>query len=894
MESRFTSIDRGPGRNAGQTDDLMTSWLSRSLPAGGTLLLLFLVLAVSFSLATGTGRLVERLRGGPEIILERHPESEVACVAVAVRTGSVFESPDTRGISHLIEHMVFNGSELYSRMDISDWMDDRGAFLNAFTRKETAVYFLVVPHPNLEQGIEILSQMLLHSAFPPDEFEKERRVILEEIRKSADDPSSVRSDFVERYLYRGSLLTEPVLGYPAAIEALSREDVVGFYRGHYRCAAMRIFITGNFDARRAKGWIADYFASGGDGMTDPAAIPDDIDVTPRWSGEVTIRSGDGMEPGFDIIVPLPVPGDRDFPAALLLSSILQGKNSPLTGIFDSLSLPEPDAFLEVHSRFSALRIHASGGGSAESYGKVPDALTALAGWEPSAADLEAARTAFLSSELFDREKYHFYIMLHGERMALFGDSYLTAAFEGVKGVGVKDCRRLLRTYFGRPRFNACLIDPASGGSLVPGERGMRDVTVLENGCRLISAERTNSEVAALHILIAGRTCMERDSMNGMAALMHAVLEASAGDLSRELETLGARVQWQDNPYIPFDDYFLNPSFSFLRLEAPAENIERAAGLLLDLVSAAELSEDDLARAKGTMERELRIRGSSATAALRAAVFRELLSDHPYGSSIFPEPEALAAVDLGDVSEFRERYFRGGNLIASLVSPLSAAESEDLLQRLFSSVPEGEFGRCPPLPEPSAHRDVTDTTQKEGAYIAAGWLIPVEKAEETAALLVAAEILGKRMQQELREKQGLTYSTGCGVTLVPGGAVAVASIGTRAQNLEIAEEGLKREIERFGGEPPAPAEVRTAMSRLLGRWSRSELSSINEAYAACRDIFITGGNSPMRSLVERITADDVAGAAGRAFSVDRAVLVRLVPGGSGGGETMPPAMRMRMK
>ena len=150
-----------------------------------------------------------------------------------------------------------------------------------------------------------------------------------------------------------------------------------------------------------------------------------------------------------------------------------------------------------------------------------------------------------------------------------------------------------------------------------------------------------------------------------------------------------------------------------------------------------------------------------------------------------------------------------------------------------------------------------------------------------------------MQLELREKQGLTYSTGCGVTLLPGGAVAMATIGTRGQNLEAMESGLKAEIERLAAGPPAQAEIETARSRLLGRRARSELSSINEASTACRDLFMTGEEVPMNARIASVGVEDVTTAAA-SLAIERALLVRLVPGEGNKEESIPPAMRMRMR
>ncbi|MCX5753831.1 MAG: insulinase family protein, partial [Candidatus Krumholzibacteria bacterium] len=113
------------------------------------------------------GRTVVKRANGPEIVLDRRSGSDVVCVMVAVNAGSSCETPEMRGATHFIEHMAFDGSERYTREEISGWVDDVGGFLNAFTRKETTVFFLLVPSVHLEKGVEILSQMLLHSVFLP-------------------------------------------------------------------------------------------------------------------------------------------------------------------------------------------------------------------------------------------------------------------------------------------------------------------------------------------------------------------------------------------------------------------------------------------------------------------------------------------------------------------------------------------------------------------------------------------------------------------------------------------------------------------------------------------------------------------------------------------------------
>jgi predicted Zn-dependent peptidase len=184
---------------------------------------------------------VERVPGGPEIVLEPHPGAGAVCVVVSVPVGSAYETSETRGISHVIEHMVFDGSERYSRVEMSGWVDDVGGFLNAFTRKETTVYFLLVPSQFAEKGMEILSQMLFHSLFLPVELDKERKVIAEEIRPAVRARSNDRSIALSREPARGAghrisfddRNDEPRRGHVVPCESLSPRAHAGDSHGGF-------------------------------------------------------------------------------------------------------------------------------------------------------------------------------------------------------------------------------------------------------------------------------------------------------------------------------------------------------------------------------------------------------------------------------------------------------------------------------------------------------------------------------------------------------------------------------------------------------------------------------------------------------------------------------------
>ena len=910
--------------------------------------------------AAGTRAVVKRANG-PEIVLDRRAGSDAVCVMVAVNAGSSCETPDTRGATHFIEHMAFDGSERYTREEISGWVDDVGGFLNAFTRKETTVFFLLVPSVHLEKGVEILSQMLLHSVFHPQEIEKERKVILEEIRRERDDPRTALEGVVDRSLYRGSLLTEPIIGSPATIEAMSDSALKAFYGRYYRPSNMRIVITGSFDPKAAERFVDEYFPPGsGAAACGPSSAP-------TWSNEISADSIAAGESGFDILVPFPAVNESGFPAALLVARMLEGEGSPLGKKIEALSLPAPETSLEIHRGFAALRIHvgaAEGGGPAEAGDsaaaggpgcrEIPAALEGLADWTPSAEELEKARVSYLSGEMFDREMYHFYIMSRGDAIALHGERFLSQS-DAAASVTVKDCAKIIKKAFRPLRFNACLIEKKAGpgepaqklgspgmpgtmpqapgmppgmasldapgvgnaprdarpdvpcaGHASAGERTSADakapraaatardaglpvaapelripaIEILPNGCTVAALAREGSPVAALHILIKGRACGEGAAPAGLSEILMTLIESSEAGrvLAERLDALGARIQFGDNPYVPQDDYLLSPAFAFVRLEAPAGSIEETASLVVSHCLSSPVTEADLDEAKKSLAREVGMRSASAAYTMRSTMWGSLLAGHPFAAPLFPAPPVIMQAGLDELRSLRGRLFAGGNIVATLVSPEAPSAGCETLRKLFGSVPAGPEIECPSLPDSAKAASIEKGTRKETAYVAAGWLARSAKPVETASFLIAGEVLSRRMQLELREKRGLAYSIECGVTPLPGGAIILAYLGTGAARLEEACAALEQEVRGLGERPPDAAEVEIAKNRLLGRRSRSELSSINEAYALGFDLLLCGRlrYQPMKVLISAAAAGDVKDAIESVLAWDRAAVLRLVP------------------
>src|ERR1700722_18771639 len=146
------------------------------------------------------------LPSGIRVLTESMPSVRSASVGIWADVGSSAERREQRGISHLVEHMLFKGTEKRTAREIAETMDGVGANLNAFTDKETTCYYAKVIDRHVPLALDVLSDMFLHSTFDPAELAKEQKVVLEEIKMYDDSPDEMIHDLFTRTMWTGSNL----------------------------------------------------------------------------------------------------------------------------------------------------------------------------------------------------------------------------------------------------------------------------------------------------------------------------------------------------------------------------------------------------------------------------------------------------------------------------------------------------------------------------------------------------------------------------------------------------------------------------------------------------------------------------------------------------------------
>jgi len=187
------------------------------------------------------------LENGVRVITESMSSVRSASIGLWVDVGSSAESPSLRGISHMVEHMLFKGTRRRSAREIAEALDSVGGDLNAFTDKESTCYYAKVIDRHVPLAIDVLADMLTNSLFDPEELSKERNVVLEEIKMYEDAPDDLVHEVFSQKLWEGSDLGAPTIGFPETVGALESKDLHAHLAAHYAPDAVVLCAAGNVE-----------------------------------------------------------------------------------------------------------------------------------------------------------------------------------------------------------------------------------------------------------------------------------------------------------------------------------------------------------------------------------------------------------------------------------------------------------------------------------------------------------------------------------------------------------------------------------------------------------------------------------------------------------------------
>jgi predicted Zn-dependent peptidase len=396
---------------------------------------------------------VTTLPSGLTVVTETMDRVETVSLGAYVASGTRHEEASQNGVSHFLEHMAFKGTERRNAAEIAEAVENVGGHINAYTAREQTAYYVKMLKEDLELGADIIGDILTHSVFAPDEVERERGVILQEIGQANDTPDDIIFDHFQEAAYPGQPMGRPVLGTEEIIRGMSRDEISVYMKRHYAAKNVVVAATGALEHDRVVELVSRHFADLRADM--PETAPPGL-----YAGGEFRESRDLDQ--VHIVLGFPGMGysDPDYYPALMLSTLLGG------GMSSRLFQEIREKRGLVYSIYSFTAPYVDGGlfgiyagtGEDEAAELVPVTLEELARVQVDVAETEVrrARTQVKAGLLMSLESTGSRCEQLARQMQVFGRIIpMAETISKIDAVGVEDVRRAAaRLFRGRPTLAA--------------------------------------------------------------------------------------------------------------------------------------------------------------------------------------------------------------------------------------------------------------------------------------------------------------------------------------------------------------------------------------------------------------------------------------------------------
>ncbi|MDD6310521.1 MAG: pitrilysin family protein [Firmicutes bacterium] len=365
---------------------------------------------------------VEKLKCGTTVILEKTDFVQSTAFGIWVKSGAMYEDDSVYGVSHYIEHMMFKGTKLRNAREIAEQVDNIGGVFNAFTGKEATCYYIKTLASNIYKGAEILIDMVTSSVFDQDEMDKERQVILEEIKMVKDTPDDDVYDTISELVNSGNALKNNILGSPESLAGINRDKMVDYYRTRYVTENLVVAVSGSFDEDEMIKYLEGKFDALG-----KIAPKDSYEMKP-YVPKFDVKVKDIEQTHICLAVPSVSLDDDQYYTHVLMSNILGGSMS--SRLFQTIreekglaytvcSMNSFNSFTGFFSIYAGVA-HENIGQTIE---EIRNELNLFAEKGVTEEELERAREQVKSSYIFGLESVNSRMFGLGKNRLLLGKNY---------------------------------------------------------------------------------------------------------------------------------------------------------------------------------------------------------------------------------------------------------------------------------------------------------------------------------------------------------------------------------------------------------------------------------------------------------------------------------------
>ncbi|KPL01007.1 MAG: hypothetical protein AMJ91_02105 [candidate division Zixibacteria bacterium SM23_73_3] len=789
------------------------------------------------------------------LIKERH-SAPVVAINTWVNTGYFNEPDSLTGISHLLEHMFFKGTKKRKIGQLREETKRLGGYLNAGTIYEYTHYYTVLPSRFVKQGLELQSDALWNSAIDSVELKKEKKVVIQEIKRKLDNPNSLAWERLMELAFDHHPIRRWRMGTPQQVESWSRDQLKDYFKSFYRPDNIVLAIVGDVDTKEVLEEVKRYYGNVKVEETKKPLVPqeplqNELKYT-QMKGDITQAY---LKMGFHI------PGqlEKDFFALDVLAHILgHGRSSRMSqSLMEKeklVSSIESEAFAVKDLGLFLIEAELEAKNLQEAEMEIFREIKRVKTQKVSEGELAKAKNIIKFSHLSSIESARGL----SENLAFFeayGDYQLGEQYlKSVDEVTEEDIKRVASKYLimenasileYRPesQFDEKMTAARIKEGILEGlkeelEEGKRIELELAKsreskaspkfvepsvqkdtlfcGATLITKENHSLPLVSLGIYFKGGRAYESSENCGITRLtlrgsLKGTKNRGGEEIFNSLEALGASIGTEVEA-----DYFT------YMIKLLSVNLEAGLDIIADVIKNPVFDPQELEKEKMILLAKIQKNKDSMRNYPIQLFYQALFPDHPYGLNSLGKKEAVGNLNQSQISWWHNRHFSANNMTIVAVGDFDSSDLKQKLEKLFKDFRREE------IEEPKVSKidfNLKENMQAENRLKAQtaqalGFVTCPYQEDDLYALKVLQAIAsgtGGRFFHQLREKRGLAYTVyGVNDSWEQAG-VFYAYIATSPENERFAKEELLSEFYKFKADPVTEEELETAKNYISGMY-----------------------------------------------------------------------------
>lgn len=827
---------------------------------------------------------VERtiLANGLTLLVKRDPSAALASVQVWVKTGSQHEGDFLgAGLSHYLEHMLFKGTTRRAGREISATVQAHGGYINAYTTFDRTVYYIDLPSEHTGVAVDILADAVLNSTLPADEVAKEKDVILREIAMTRDDPDNRLWDALFATAFREHPYRQPIIGHRDVFAAVSREDLLAYYRARYVPNNLVVVVVGDVDPAAMRADVERYFGAAPRVRLAPVLVPEE---PPQLAPRREHRFEDVEATRAVLAWPIPGLAHADAPVLDLLSMVLgNGDSSVLwqeirerTGLVHAI---DASSWNPGTTGLFCISYTCDAGKREAAAAAIQAALARCLRRGFAAAQLRKAVRQLVVGEINSRKTMSGQASRLGVAEVVVGDlDHSRTFFEEVRRVRPADLVRALRTYLPAARQIEVSLNPAATAAATAATAaaaaGRPDFTEtrLPNGARLLLQPDRRLPNLHLRLLMQGGPLFETPGRRGSTGLLATMLTKDTR--RRSAAAVAQRIEEVGGSFFPFSG---NNSLGLVAEVLPPD-FDRALEILADAVLAPAFKPAAFALERDAQVAALLQDDDDVVQLTRKRGRARFFGGHPLALDAQGDAAGLKALTPAELKALHRRLCVGPNVVLAVAGDFDPAKLAPKLRAFLQRIPAGKPLAFPPPPAPenlpAACGAWVEQEPREQAVVMQAFAGPTVHSADFYVGEVADEIfsgMASRLFERVREEKGLAYFVRSGrVTGLDAGMFYFFAGTQPGKENEVLAE-IDAEVARMRAGEIEPVELARCHARLKA--ARRQSLQTNSARAMQAGLNALQGQ-PVNDWknydgrIEAVTIADLAAFAARHFDVAR--------------------------